>query len=179
MKLRGRAFSNFLRAVRIRQKPSISDTFARFDPTVFPTAMSSLPVREAMIDTENAGRDEQKETKTNPIFVFPYPALSEIFTALVTVRSLARSKTTKEMISISVLINGFSNRGAYPQLLFSSDLTKVLFPHIQAVFHLIASQIPKPPTISGLSTGLYHFFFVPIFSRTLHPKDFGSLFILS
>ena len=43
----------------------------------------------------------------------------------------------------------------------------------------IASHMPNPPTVSGRSTGLYHFFFVPIFARIFHPKDFGSFSILS
>jgi hypothetical protein len=43
---------------------------------------------------------------------------------------------------------------------------------------IMASHIPKPPTVSGRSTGLYHFFFVPIFARILHAKDFGSFSIL-
>jgi hypothetical protein len=88
-------------------------TFTKFEPNAFPTATSILSVKAARIETERAGSDEQKATKTKPTVVLPNLAISEIFTALVIVMSLALSNSAREPTRIRALMTGSSNKGIW------------------------------------------------------------------
>ena len=77
--------------------------FTMFDPRTLPTEMPIFSgFRVANIATKSSGREVEKATSMNPVFVFPKPVTLASLTELVIAKLLAFIKIASDAIRIAM-----------------------------------------------------------------------------
>lgn len=96
--------SGYLVAIMIKPNPSIKQMFATFDPKTLPTEtpiVCGLQIEN--MATKSSGREVEKATSINPIFVFPMPVALARLIELEIAILLALANTTNEATRIAML----------------------------------------------------------------------------
>ncbi|HCW08284.1 MAG TPA: hypothetical protein DGG95_13065 [Cytophagales bacterium] len=89
----------YFTAIIMKPIPSIKHMFAMFDPKTLPTEMPIVSgFQIANMATKSSGREVEKATNKNPIFVFPRPVTLAKLTELVIAKLLAFIKISNVTI---------------------------------------------------------------------------------